>query len=1426
MDERRLTAWLIMQGFLQPDQVKEALEEQLRLKRDGTDVDIIEVARRQKLITDVQVLEILEKTGYQPPKRLAAPEPSDEGSVEASGWGSAASNTGSLDSLEEVEASAETEAVSDEGELTPSMRVPAVDAAAEAKALPAKGAPRARKGMSSASYQAARRRSNSTLQTVLVGGFMLLAGLVILSFVGGGSSSPMTDDRPDVADVKPPTNKKSRADTLLDKLRLGVKNLEESKIPGESRKRDIEKLEKVVEELRAERLLVSQGRIVERLAMRLARLSGKEGPPPPPEIDRSAEAEVAWKSLAEDFQRVLSLSLQQPRSELQRGAELVRGTNLRKQVSEELAKIQGKGPDAIATLVSAPDLHPVLGVGGYRSILRACDRFPSSLRETDKWKNWSGIIARFKQLQRVARAYEEALRLAEDAAQRGNINLARDAFKTSRYASDPWFKAILEFLARPEVVAAFAERKKEVEKGGPVVRRRVVPQPEGGTQRNDWGANWSERFLALEAEFKQAKDDERANVVNQLVELLKETESLARSNHATCVEIVEFFDEHPRVFKDTAPLVEPLKRHHELYFKGQLARATGPATLQALDRWCADKGYEAWRAQLRPLLRVVAMGGKANRGREKKREGRAAAREAVAKFSDKRLGIVVEGFTDLLDWMQKKGFAPKPIKDELDAIFTRGVERAGDPVAGSRLRDRLARLEHKLGDDASSEEKTFRKLLGNVIKEAVNRSLKAVEKCVAVGEVGLAFDLFAYVLQLDPENDRAHKGLGHIKVNGKWLRRFLAQRLQAGYAWDSKVCWRKVGQDERYAKGEVYVTQSNSWEPLSSANQKHSNPNDPWVIKTEHFELRSTADLAVTAQVAERLEAFYLQLFRQYDLFFMDKGGAKLIFGISPSQNKPLVVNFYRDQGQFKAHANPTTDWAAGFYSGGQHASFFYASGGWTTLQHEIVHQILGETSPGHAEAWLAEGAAVYLEDAFFRDGVLTLGERQHHRRIVTYESMERSGGKEHKLLDMIKFRTSQDWDSGDISKNYRGAGAVVYFLCNFDGGRYRGDFIEYLRAAYNGQRPKLSDFFGMPERVLDLLMRRFYDPNAKLDIPGGAGASAEDLSAAIDALKKTAGKSKPDLDQIAASFDLVRNALAGVETKEAEKQAKVAVKTLSKMRKKQARVVEKAIKAATGGKVLVERLQRLQALQAKAVAIVNDPSRYPDADHGKAGQPAVDKEVKELTDFWNSLPPAFEDPEVKVAFELLEASEPWMAELGASAKQRGDGKKELVEELKKRAGCANLVLTPDLKKAYEYNEKVRAFNAAQSQVPPESREQVRVLNDYRIMLGLHALAIDQRLHQCAAKHSAWMQQAGNMTHDEPTPARRTPGLRAKQEGYMDPVGENVAFGYSTPLSVHLGWYNSSGHHRNMIRKTFYVIGVAKSGTYWTQVFGVSKPPL
>ena len=66
MDERTLTAWLITQGFLQPDKVKTVLEEQLRLSQKGNKLDIIGVARQLDLLTDAQVVEVLERTGYTP----------------------------------------------------------------------------------------------------------------------------------------------------------------------------------------------------------------------------------------------------------------------------------------------------------------------------------------------------------------------------------------------------------------------------------------------------------------------------------------------------------------------------------------------------------------------------------------------------------------------------------------------------------------------------------------------------------------------------------------------------------------------------------------------------------------------------------------------------------------------------------------------------------------------------------------------------------------------------------------------------------------------------------------------------------------------------------------------------------------------------------------------------------------------------------------------------------------------------------------------------------------------------------------------------------------------------------------------------------------------------------------------------------------
>src|SRR5690606_877569 len=89
MDERRLTAWLITHGVLGADQVKQLLEEQIRLQRQGSALDVLGVGRKMNLLTDAQVVEVIEETGYRPVETarqgLGRPaDPTDIGALESS----------------------------------------------------------------------------------------------------------------------------------------------------------------------------------------------------------------------------------------------------------------------------------------------------------------------------------------------------------------------------------------------------------------------------------------------------------------------------------------------------------------------------------------------------------------------------------------------------------------------------------------------------------------------------------------------------------------------------------------------------------------------------------------------------------------------------------------------------------------------------------------------------------------------------------------------------------------------------------------------------------------------------------------------------------------------------------------------------------------------------------------------------------------------------------------------------------------------------------------------------------------------------------------------------------------------------------------------------------------------------------------------
>lgn len=64
---------------------------------------------------------------------------------------------------------------------------------------------------------------------------------------------------------------------------------------------------------------------------------------------------------------------------------------------------------------------------------------------------------------------------------------------------------------------------------------------------------------------------------------------------------------------------------------------------------------------------------------------------------------------------------------------------------------------------------------------------------------------------------------------------------------------------------------------------------------------------------------------------------------------------------------------------------------------------------------------------------------------------------------------------------------------------------------------------------------------------------------------------------------------------------------------------------------------------------------------------------------------------------------------------------------------------------------------------------------------------------------------------------------RAKDAGYTgNPVGENIAIGYSSEEAVMNGWLKSTGHCNNIMNERATEIGIARSddGRYWTMVLG------
>lgn len=123
--------------------------------------------------------------------------------------------------------------------------------------------------------------------------------------------------------------------------------------------------------------------------------------------------------------------------------------------------------------------------------------------------------------------------------------------------------------------------------------------------------------------------------------------------------------------------------------------------------------------------------------------------------------------------------------------------------------------------------------------------------------------------------------------------------------------------------------------------------------------------------------------------------------------------------------------------------------------------------------------------------------------------------------------------------------------------------------------------------------------------------------------------------------------------------------------------------------------------------------------------------------------------------------------------------------------------------------------------------EVVALTNTERASAGLPPLADDRLLCAAAQGHSADMVARDFYAHISPEGSR--PWDRAAAAGCAHRgIGENIACGQRSPAEVVQGWMDSPGHRANILDPGFTHIGVGfagggRAGTYWTQLFGLSR---
>ena len=130
--------------------------------------------------------------------------------------------------------------------------------------------------------------------------------------------------------------------------------------------------------------------------------------------------------------------------------------------------------------------------------------------------------------------------------------------------------------------------------------------------------------------------------------------------------------------------------------------------------------------------------------------------------------------------------------------------------------------------------------------------------------------------------------------------------------------------------------------------------------------------------------------------------------------------------------------------------------------------------------------------------------------------------------------------------------------------------------------------------------------------------------------------------------------------------------------------------------------------------------------------------------------------------------------------------------------------------------EKIESILA---KLDPKEAAVIRETNRIRRDHGLSELMPEIKLSMAARDHSHDMRILGFFDHWSPVAGKSSHQQRAERYG-SSAVSENILYGAGDAASAINMWMNSPPHRANILTYGWTRIGVGRSGTHYTQLFG------